>query len=199
MKKLVVGMTGATGAIYGVRLLEVLAKADVETHLIVSGWARRTAEHETSKTQDELRNLASAFYGASDMGAKVSSGSFHTDGMVIVPCSMRTVAAIAQGNGDHLVHRAADVILKERRKLVLVVRETPLNDIHLENLLKLSRMGVTIQPPMPAFYNKPETLDDLINHTVMRILDQFGIQNELARRWDGKVEIKTRRVQTLNE
>lgn len=197
MTKLVIGMTGATGAIYGVRLLEVLADTDVETHLIVSKWARRTTEHETSTDFDELRDLATEVYSSGDMGAKVSSGSFHTDGMVVVPCSMRTTAAIAQGNGSHLVHRAADVMLKERRKLVLVARETPLNDIHLENLLKLSRMGVIILPPMPAFYNLPETLDDMVNHTVMRILDQFGISKDLARRWDGEVRHKPRRIKTV--
>jgi len=197
VKKLVIGMTGATGAIFGVRLLEVLADAEVETHLVVSKWAQQTLEHETGRTFDELRALASEIHGANDMGAKVSSGSFHTDGMVVVPCSMRTVAAIAHGNGDHLVHRAADVILKERRKLVLVARETPLNDIHLQNLLALSRMGVTILPPMPAFYNLPETLDDIINHTVMRILDQFGISKDLARRWDGEMRNRPARVRPI--
>ena len=136
-KRLVIGMTGATGAIYGVRLLEVLQDSDVETHLVVSKWAQQTVEHETGHKIDYLRSLADATYSSGDMGAAVSSGSFHTDGMVVVPCSMRTVASIATGVGDHLVHRAADVILKERRKLVLVARETPLSDIHLENLLKL--------------------------------------------------------------
>ena len=191
MKKIVIGMTGATGAIFGVRLLEILAKTEVETHVVVSKWAQRTLEHETARTLDDLRGLATEIYSAGDMGAKVSSGSFHTDGMVVVPCSMRTVAAIAHGNGDHLVHRAADVILKERRKLVLVARETPLNDIHLENLLKLSRMGVTILPPMPAFYNMPETLTDMVDHIVMRILDQFGVSTDLVRRWDGEMQKRT--------
>jgi 4-hydroxy-3-polyprenylbenzoate decarboxylase len=197
MKKLIVGMTGATGAIFGVRLLEALADTDVETHLVISKWAQQTVEHETSKTLDDLRDLATEIYSAGDMGAKVSSGSFHTDGMVVVPCSMRSVAAIAHGNGDHLVHRAADVVLKERRKLVLVARETPLNNIHLENLLKLSRMGVTILPPMPAFYNSPETLDDMVNHIVMRILDQFGISMDLARRWDGEMRKRTPGVRPI--
>ena len=197
MKRLVIGMTGASGAIFGVRLLEVLADTEVETHLIISRWAQKTVEHETSTSLDELRGLATQVYSSADMGAKVSSGSFHTDGMVVVPCSMRTVAAIAHGQGDHLVHRAADVILKERRKLVLVARETPLNDIHLENLLKLSRVGVTILPPMPAFYNLPETLDDLVNHTVMRILDQFGISMDLARRWDGAMRNGSPRVRRI--
>lgn len=197
MKKLVIGMTGATGAIFGVRLLEVLADTDIETHLVVSKWARYTLEHETSTTMDQLRDLATEVYNSGDMGANVSSGSFHTDGMVVVPCSMKSVAAIAHGNGDHLVHRAADVILKERRKLVLVVRETPFNNIHLENLLKLSRMGVTILPPMPAFYNKPETLNDMVDHIVMRILDQFDISSELVRRWDGEMQYKSSRVSSI--
>ncbi len=197
MKKLVIGMTGATGAIFGVRLLEALADTDVEAHLVVSKWAQRTIEHETARSLDDLRALATEVYSAGDMGAKVSSGSFQTDGMVVVPCSMRSVAAIAHGNGDHLVHRAADVILKERRKLVLVARETPLNDIHLENLLKLSRMGVTILPPMPAFYNGPETLTDMVDHIVMRILDQFGIATGLARRWDGEMSNRTARVSPI--
>lgn len=199
VKKLVIGMTGATGAIYGVRLLEVLADTKVETHLIVSKWARQTVEHETSTNFEDLCGLATEAYSSGDMGAKLSSGSFHTDGMVIVPCSMRTAAAIAHGNGDHLVHRAGDVILKERRKLVLVARETPFSDIHLENLLKLSRMGATILPPMPAFYHRPETLDDIVNQTVMRILDQFGISIDLVKRWDGKVGRKSRRVPTAKK
>ena len=188
MKRLVIGMTGATGAIFGIRLLEVLADTEVETHLVVSKWAQRTAEHETAKSLEEICDLATNVYGPGNMGAKISSGSFQTDGMVVVPCSMRTVAAIAHGQGAHLVHRAADVILKERRKLVLVARETPLNDIHLENLLKLSRMGVTILPPMPAFYNMPENLDDVVNHIVMRILDQFDISLDLIKRWDGDMQ-----------
>lgn len=197
MRKLVIGMSGATGAVFAVRLLEALADTEVETHLIVSKWARYTLEHETTTSFKELRALASQTYGSDDMSAKVSSGSFHTDGMVVVPCSMRTVAAIAHSNGDHLVHRAADVILKERRKLVLVARETPLNDFHLENLLKLSRIGVTILPPMPAFYNKPETLNDMVDHIVMRILDQFDIATELAARWDGVMKHQSRQVKAV--
>ena len=197
MKRLVVGMTGATGAIFGVRLLEVLADTEVETHLVMSKWSQRTVEHETSRSLEDVCSLASEVHGPGNMGAKISSGSFHTDGMVVVPCSMRTVAAIAHGQGDHLVHRAADVILKERRKLVLVARETPLNDIHLENLLKLSRMGVNILPPMPAFYNLPETLDDMINHIVMRILDQFDIPTELIKRWDGEMRRNVASVRSV--
>ncbi len=187
-KKLVVGMSGATGAVLGVRLLEVLADTPVETHLVVSKWAQQTLEHETDKTLDDLRQLADFAYAAGEMGAAISSGSFHTDGMVIVPCSMRTVSAISSGSGDNLVHRAADVILKERRKLVLVARESPLNDIHLENLLKLSRMGVTILPPVTAFYNHPQSISDMVDHIVMRILDQFDIPRDLMPRWNGEMK-----------
>ena len=196
-KKIIVGMTGASGSIFGVRLLQALAETDVETHVIASKWAQRTMEHETSLTAEALKELSSVYYGPGDMGAKVSSGSFVTDGMVIAPCSARSVAAIANGFGEHLIHRAADVILKERRPLVMAVRETPLNDIHLENMLKLSRMGVTILPPVPAFYNHPETLDDMINHIVVRILDQFGIDSDFANRWNGDMRNATPRVQRV--
>ena len=188
MKKIVVGFTGASGSILGLRLMQALSQADVETHLVVSTWAQQTLEHETNTSMDELRELATEVYGTGDMGAAISSGSFVTDGMAIVPCSARSLAAIANGVGDHLVHRAADVVLKERRRLVMVVRESPLNDIHLENMLKLSRMGVTILPPMMAFYNHPETIDDMVNHVVARVLDQFGVPAELAKRWTGDMK-----------
>lgn len=190
-------MSGATGAVFGTRLLEVLANTDIETHLVASKWAQQTLEHETSYTLNDLKEIATETYGSADMGAKVSSGSFHTDGMVVVPCSMSTVASIAHGTGSNLVHRAADVILKERRKLVLVPRETPLNSIHLENLLKLSQLGVTILPPMPAFYNHPENLDGMVDHIVMRILDQFDISRDLVERWDGKMRNKTPRIHPI--
>jgi 4-hydroxy-3-polyprenylbenzoate decarboxylase len=183
--RLVVGMTGATGVILGVRLLQLLQGSEVETHLVMSKWAVRTLAHETPYTVDQVRAMATCSYSPNDQGAAISSGSFLTSGMVVIPCSMRTLAAIAQGQGDNLIHRAADVILKERRKLVLVVRESPLNDIHLENMLKLSRMGVVIIPPVPAFYNHPRTIDDLVNHIVMRVLDQFSIHLEVTNRWDG--------------
>ncbi|MAI11354.1 MAG: phenolic acid decarboxylase subunit B [Rhodospirillaceae bacterium TMED167] len=184
-KNLIVGMTGASGAIFGVRLLEALRDTDVTSHLVFSKWAHQTLEHETTLKLDDLKGLADVYYAPGEMGAKVSSGSFITDGMVILPCSVKSLAAIANGLGEHLVHRAADVILKERRPLVLVVRETPLNDIHLENMLKLSRMGVTIMPPVPAFYNYPENIDDIVNHIVGRVLDQFHIKCEFEKRWDG--------------
>ena len=183
--RLIVGMTGATGGIFGVRLLQALQGSDVETHLVLSKWAVRTLVHETDYSVEDVQQMASCTYRADDQGAKISSGSFITKGMVVCPCSMRTLAAIAHGNGEHLIHRAADVILKERRKLVLVVREAPLNDIHLENMLKLSRMGVVILPPMPAFYNHPQSINDVVNHIVMRILDQFNIHMDLMTRWDG--------------
>lgn len=187
MKRLIVGITGATGAIFGIRLLEALQDTDVETHLVLSKWAMQTIVHETRSSLEQVRALASVVHDPANMGASISSGSFVTDGMVIIPCSMRTVAAIAQGVGDHLIHRAADVVLKERRRLLLVARETPLSDLHLENLLKLSRMGVTIMPPVPAFYNHPQTLDDMVDHIVARVLDQFGVSARFARRWDGKM------------
>jgi 4-hydroxy-3-polyprenylbenzoate decarboxylase len=183
--RLIVGITGATGTIFGVRLLQMLHGSGVETHLIMSKWAARTLVHETSHSVPEVQALATHAYKFGDQGAAVSSGSFTNLGMVIVPCSMRTLAAIAHGLGDNLIHRAADVVLKERRRLVLVVRESPFNDIHLENMLKLSRMGVTILPPLPAFYNHPQNLDDLINHIAMRILDQFEIHLDVVNRWDG--------------
>lgn len=183
--RLIVGITGATGTIFGVRILQMLYGSGVETHLIMSKWAARTLVHETSHSVQEVQALATHAYKLGDQGAAVSSGSFTNLGMVIVPCSMRTLAAIAHGLGDNLIHRAADVVLKERRKLVLVVRESPFNDIHLENMLKLSRMGVTILPPLPAFYNHPQNLDDLINHITMRILDQFEIHLDVVNRWDG--------------
>src|SRR5215469_8229583 len=159
-KRLVVGITGATGSLFGIRLLEALRGSEVETHLVISKWGARTLMHETSYTLDQVQKLATCCYSANDQGAALSSGSFLTNGMVIAPCSMRTLGAIAQGQDDHLVHRAADVILKERRKLVLLVREAPLNEIHLENMLKLSRMGVVIFPPVPAFYSHPQSLDE---------------------------------------
>ncbi len=188
MKRIIVGITGASGAVFGVRLLEALRAAGVETHLVLSKWGQQTVEHETGMSLAQLRELAAVVHGAGNMAATLSSGSFHTEGMVIAPCSMRTLAAIAHGYGESLVHRAADVVLKERRKLVLVPRETPLSEIHLENMLKLARMGVTILPPMPAFYNRPSSIDDIVNHIVARVLDQFGIDAEFAKRWDGKMD-----------
>ncbi|HJP94762.1 MAG TPA: UbiX family flavin prenyltransferase [Pyrinomonadaceae bacterium] len=183
--RLIVGITGATGTIFGVRILQMLHGSGVETHLVVSKWAARTLSHETQYSLKYVQSLATQSYGIGAQGAAISSGSFVTLGMVIAPCSMRTLAAIAHGIGDNLIHRAADVILKERRKLALVVRESPFNEIHLENMLKLARMGVVILPPVPAFYNNPQSLDDMINHITMRVIDQFDIHLDVMNRWDG--------------
>lgn len=188
MRRVIVGMTGATGAIFGVRLLEALKDSEVESHLILSKWAQRTIEHETPFTMKQVCALANVYHNASNMAATISSGSFITEGMIIIPCSMRTLGSIASGTGDNLVQRAADVVLKERRRLVLVARESPLSELHLENMVKLARIGATIIPPVPAFYNHPQSIDDIVNHIVTRVLDQFGISAPFAKRWDGHME-----------
>jgi flavin prenyltransferase len=187
--RLIVGITGATGIIYGVRLLERLREAGVETHLVISRWGVRTLLHETPYSREHVEALATMTYAPGDMGAAISSGSFKTDGMIVAPCSAKTLAAIAHGYGDNLIHRAADVVLKERRRLVLVVREAPLSDIHLQNMLTLSRMGVVVLPPLPAFYNHPRTIDDIVDHTVSRMLDQFGLETSGVERWAGEMEV----------
>jgi 4-hydroxy-3-polyprenylbenzoate decarboxylase len=187
--RLIVGITGATGVIYGVRLLERLRDAGVETHLVVSRWGARTLLHETPYSREQVEALAHTAYGASDMGAAISSGSFQTAGMIVAPCSARTLGAIAHGFGDSLIHRAADVVLKERRKLLLAIREAPLSEVHIENMLKLARMGAVILPPVPAFYNNPRSLADIVEHTVARILDQFGIDVPGAARWTGEMGV----------
>jgi flavin prenyltransferase len=187
--KIIVGMTGATGSIYGVRLLERLRESGAETHLVVSRWGLRTLLHETPYTRAQVEALATVTYSPGDMGAAISSGSFRTDGMIVAPCSAKTLAAIAHGYGDNLIHRAADVVLKERRRLVLAIREAPLSDIHLENMLKLSRMGAVVLPPLPAFYNHPRTIDDLVDHSVSRMLDQFGLDVSGVERWAGEMEV----------
>ncbi|MER6077371.1 non-oxidative hydroxyarylic acid decarboxylases subunit B [Streptomyces sp. NPDC001833] len=184
--RLIVGMTGATGAVLGIRLLQELRdQPEVETHLVMSRWARATIELETDWTAREVARLADVVHGPDDQAASISSGSFRTDGMVVTPCSAKTLAAVRAGYGSDLIARAADVVLKEQRRLVLVARETPLSTIHLENMLALSRMGVTILPPMPAFYNKPASVDDVVDHIVARVMDQFGLDSEHAVRWQG--------------
>jgi 4-hydroxy-3-polyprenylbenzoate decarboxylase len=188
-RRLIVGITGATGAVYGIRLLQTLENTDVETHLVVSRWGARTLVHETPHTLAQVRGMATRWYAENDQGAALSSGSFLTLGMVIAPCSMKTLSAIAQGQNDDLIHRAADVVLKERRRLVLMVREAPLSEIHLENMLKLARMGVVITPPVPAFYNHPKSIDDLVDHTVARILDLFEIHVGDSGRWTGEMAV----------
>ena len=187
-RRLIVAITGATGTVFGVRLLQMLQGTGIETHLVMSKWAARTLVHETAYTVEQVSQLATRVYPLADQGAAISSGSFITTGMIVVPCSMRTLAAIAHGLGDNLIHRAADVILKERRRLVLAIREAPLSDIHLENMLKLSRMGVVICPPVPSFYSRPQTIDDIVNYSVARLLDQFDVHLDVPNRWAGMTE-----------
>jgi len=186
--RLIVAITGASGSIYGIRALELLRQAGIEAHLVMSKWGARTLVHETSYTVKDVQALAHTVYHANDEGAAISSGSFRTRGMLVAPCSARSLASIAHGLGDSLVHRAADVILKERRRLVLAVRETPFSEIHLENMLRLSRMGVVIAPPVPAFYARPKSLDDQVTYTVARLLDQFDIHVDVPR-WDGVMDV----------
>ena len=177
--RLIVGMTGATGAPLGVALLQALREMpEVETHLVMSKWAKTTIELETPFTAHDVAALADVVHSPADQAATISSGSFRT-------CSMKTLAGIRAGYAEGLVGRAADVVLKEGRKLVLVPRETPLSTIHLENMLALSRMGVAMVPPMPAYYNHPQTADDITQHIVTRVLDQFGLEHKKARRWEG--------------
>ena len=184
-RRIIVGITGASGAIYGVRLLERLRELPVETHLIATKWARVTIEHETGRSFAEVKQLADHVYSENDQAATVSSGSFLTDGMVIAPCSTKTLAAIANGFAYNLVCRAADVVLKERRRLVLVVRETPLHATHLRNMLTLTEMGAIVAPPVPGFYALPRSIDDIVDQTVERLLDQFDFQLDSPYRWSG--------------
>lgn len=184
-KRLVVAITGATGAVFGIRTLQRLREFDVETHLIVSAWGARTIEHETSYTVEQVRELADVVHRPSSQEATISSGSFQSAGMIVAPCTVKTLARIASGAADDLVARAADVTMKEGRKLVLLVRESPLSAIHLENMLTLARLGVCILPPVPAFYNSPGDVEDLVDHIVTRTLDQFGLHSEKTPRWDG--------------
>jgi 4-hydroxy-3-polyprenylbenzoate decarboxylase len=184
-RRLIIGISGATGAIYGVRMLEILAKFDnIETHLVMSKAGRMTIQVETPFSVKDVEALADVVHDVNNVGASISSGSFRTEGMVIAPCSMKSMGGIAHSLGGDLLVRAADVVLKERKKLVLVVRETPLHLGHLEAMAALTRMGAMIFPPVPAFYHRPKTLDDIINQTVTRILDQFDIDVKLFQRWD---------------
>ncbi len=190
-RRLIVGVTGATGSIYAIRLLEALRRTDVESHLVMSRWGARTLLHETGHTLEGVRALATHWHNDHDQGASISSGSFITLGMVILPCSVKTLADIAHGHSDDLVRRAADVVLKERRRLVLCVREAPYTDIHLENMLRLSRMGVVISPPVPAFYNHPKSIEELVDHTVARLLDLFDIDTGARKPWTGVLGLGT--------
>ncbi|MDN4574099.1 3-octaprenyl-4-hydroxybenzoate carboxy-lyase [Pandoraea cepalis] len=186
-RKLIVAITGASGAVYGVRMLEMLrATGTCETHLVMSSSGVMTAQQELNMRRAEIEALADVVHNVKDIGATIASGSFQSAGMVIAPCSMKTLASIAQGFADNLVSRAADVILKERRRLVLLARETPLNLAHLRNMTSVTEMGGIVFPPVPAFYTQPETLDDIVNHTIGRLLDLFDIPHEgLVKRWAG--------------
>jgi 4-hydroxy-3-polyprenylbenzoate decarboxylase len=186
VKRIVVGISGASGIIYGVRALELLRAAGVRTHLVVSKAAEMTLAYEMDMKAKDLRELADEYHPMTDIGASISSGSFRTLGMLIAPCSIRTMSEIATGVTGSLMSRAADVVLKERRRLVLGVRETPLHTGHLRTMLQLSEMGAVIAPVVPAFYNRPETLDDIVNHSVGRMLDLFDIDSGIVKRW--KVE-----------
>jgi flavin prenyltransferase len=184
-KRLIVGISGATGAIYGVRILEILAKIDdIETHLVLTKAGRMTIQVETPHSAKDVEAMADVVHDVNNVGASISSGSFRTEGMVIAPCSMKSMGGIAHSLGGDLLVRAADVVLKERKKLVLVVRETPLHLGHLEAMVSLTRMGAMIFPPVPAFYHRPKTLKEVIDQTCTRILDQFDIDVSLFRRWD---------------
>jgi flavin prenyltransferase len=184
-RKLIVGVSGATGAIYGVRILEILSKVDdVETHLVLTKAGKMTIQVETPYSVKDVESMADVVHDINNVGASISSGSFRTAGMVVAPCSMKSMSSIAHSLGGDLLVRAADVILKERKKLVLVARETPLHLGHLEAMVALTRMGAVIFPPVPAFYHRPKTLDDIINQTVTRVLDQFDIDVQLFHRWD---------------
>ncbi len=182
--KFIIAITGATGAIYGVRLLQVLRDLpQIQTHLIVSDAGWLTIAHELDMSKDDIRALADVNHACNNIGASIASGSFLCDGMIVAPCSMKTLSSIAHGFSDNLISRAADVMLKERRRLTLMVRETPLSTIHLNNMLAVTQAGGVIFPPVPALYHKPVTIDDIVNQTVTRVLDQHGIHIDLAQRW----------------
>ena len=185
---LLVGITGASGAIYGVRLLELLRSCNVETHLVVSRAAQITLTYETSFKLADIERLASVVYSNDDIGAACSSGSFPTRGMVIAPCSIKTMSEIATGNTANLISRAADVVLKERRRLVLMLRETPLHIGHIRNMATVTEAGGIIYPPVPAFYALPNSIEEMVDHTLARVLDLFEIDTGLTRRWTGKRE-----------
>ena len=184
--KLVVGITGSTGVIYGIRLLEILKRLNIETHLVMSQWAEKCISMETNHDLNYVKSLATESSDEANMAASISSGTHKTDGMIVIPCSMKTLSSVANGYDETLVARAAGVMLKESRKLILVVRETPLTAINLENMLKLARLGVVILPPVTEFYTKPKGIDDMINHIVGKCLDQFDIEHDLFTRWGSK-------------
>ena len=181
--KLIIGITGSTGVVYGIRMLETLKKLNVETHLIMSEWAEKCITMETEYTIDHVKSLATNISDEKNMASSVSSGTHRVDGMIIIPCSMKTLSSIANGYDNTLIARAAGVTIKESRKLILMARETPFSAIHLENMLKLSRLGVIILPPVTEFYTKPKSIDDIVNHGIGKCLDQFNIEHNLYPRW----------------
>ena len=186
MSVIVVGITGASGAIYGIRLLEALARTeDVQTHLIVSEYGERTIRHETSYDVARVKKIAHVCYDVNDVGAAVASGSFRRDAMVVAPCTIKTMSGLANSYADNLIVRAGDVTLKERKPLILLVRETPLHLGHLRNMVQLTEMGAIIFPPMPTFYNHPKTIDDIVNHTVGRLMDLLGLKHDFYKPWAG--------------
>ena len=185
-RKLIVAITGATGAVYGVQLLRQLSAIEgIETHVIISDAANLTLHQEVGMQRREVEALADVAHSNRDIGASIASGSFQSDGMVVAPCSMKTLAAVALGLSDNLIARAADVVLKERRRLVLMVRETPFNLAHLRNMTMVTEMGGIIFPPLPSFYHRPESIEQMVDHTVARVIDLFGIEHALAPRWAG--------------
>jgi 4-hydroxy-3-polyprenylbenzoate decarboxylase len=186
--RLIVGISGASGAVYGIRALEVLAELGVETHLVMTAGARATIAYETEHSVDQVKALATEVHGEQNLGAAIASGSFRTDGMLVAPCSVKTLSGIANSYDDNLLIRAADVVLKERRKLVLMVRETPLHAGHLRLMSQATENGAVILPPMPAFYQQPRTVADIVDHAVGRALDQFGLDAGLFRRWEGSAK-----------
>jgi len=184
--KLIIGITGASGVIYGIRLLEVLSEMKgIETHVILSEAGKQIIEHETDRRPDEVEKLADFSYKVDEIGARLASGSFLRDGMVIAPCTIKTMSALANSYTNNLMTRSGDVTLKERKKLVLLVRETPLHIGHIRNMERLTEMGATIMPPVPAFYHKPESIIDIVDHTIGKVLDLFGIEHSLVPRWSG--------------
>ncbi|HEX9845753.1 MAG TPA: UbiX family flavin prenyltransferase [Candidatus Nitrosotenuis sp.] len=183
--RLVIGMTGSTGVVYGVRALEVLKECKIETHLVITEWAKKCLAMETDYKFDDVKSLATSYSDDSNLASGISSGTYKTDGMIVIPCSMKTLSSIANGYDETLVARAAGVTLKESRRLVLVPRETPLTAINLENMLKLARLGVVILPPVPGFYTRPKSIEQIIDHTVGKCLDQFDIEHNLYKRWGG--------------
>ncbi|MDC7786228.1 UbiX family flavin prenyltransferase [Rhodoplanes sp. TEM] len=182
-RRLIVGISGASGIVYGLRLLEILRSVEIETHVVVSNAAKVTLALETDRKLADLQALADVWYQTNDIGAAISSGSFRTEGMIVCPCSMRTLAEIANGITGSLLPRAADVVLKERRRLVLVARETPLHLGHIRNMAAVTEMGAIVYPPVPAMYARPASIDEMIDHTVGRVLDLFGIDAGVVRRW----------------